>query len=321
MRRTRLHLTAVVAVLAAAIAIPASAGQVNITVGGPLGEFVPSSPVYLNVGDHAIWTWVAGNHTVSTTGFISFDSGLNSVGRQFTWRAGISTGTISYECGIHSVAATLFVTPIGTTPVARMRITEVEFAGNGDLDRVQVSNLGDAGGSLGYYRMSSQTGSWTTIDVSPITLAPSDKVTLHLGASGTNTATDVFVPGAPSLGSHGSFALYVPNNTTAGEGSSIPASLTDSNQMIDYVAWGVPGQPAEPNEVPATHVGMWAAGTVVDVAVLSDGGAGYSISFCGSATNRGSSFWQISRPNFGTAPDCSTPTRPMTWGRVKVIYR
>jgi hypothetical protein len=226
-----------------------------------------------------------------------------------------------YFCDAHAVGTTFFVTPIGTTAVADMRITEVEFAGSGGVDRVEIANLGNATGSLGYFRLSSQTGVSTRIDVNPITLAPGDRVTLHLGVVGTSTATDVFVPLAAGLESAGSLALYVPNNTTAAEGSSIPGSLTDSNQMIDYVEWGAPGQPAPPNEFTAASTGKWAIGTVVDVSALADGGAGYSISFCGTRSSRGVSFWQISRPNFGAGVLCSTPTSASTWGRVKVLYR
>ena len=186
---------------------------------------------------------------------------------------------------------------------------------------MQVANLGDASGPLGFYRVSSQSGVSTFIDANPVLLAPGERVTLHLGAGGTSTATDVFLPVAAALGSAGSFALYVPNNTTAVEGSSNPGSLTDSNQMVDYVAWGSPGQPTQPNEVTATYTGKWAAGTAVDVTSLPNGGAGYSISFCGGPKDRGVTFWNISTPNFGTAAACSTPARPTTWGRVKLLYR
>lgn len=318
MRGFRFHSTAVAVALAVVLTPPARAGQVTITVGGPGGEFSPASPVYANTGDHIIWIWADGFHTVSSTGFVSFDSGFGS-GKQFAIRV-LITGTIPYTCGVHGGTPYLYINPSGT-PVANMRITEVEFAAGGDLDRVQVANLGAASGPLGFYRVSSQSGVTSFIDENPILLAPGQRVTLHLGAGGPSTATEVFLPLAAALGSVGSFALYVPNNTTAAEGSSNPGSLTDSNQMLDYVEWGNPGQPAQPNEVTATYTGKWAAGTAVDVTGLPNGGTGYSISFCGGPTDRGASFWHISIPNFGLAAACSTPARPTTWGRVKLLYR
>ena len=215
MRGFRFHPTAVAVALAVVLTTPARAGQVTITVGGPGGEFSPASPVYANTGDHVIWIWADGGHTVTSTGFVSFESG-GTFGKQFAIRV-LTTGTIPYTCGVHGGSPYLYVTPSGT-PVASLRITEVEFAAGGDLDRVQVANLGDASGPLGFYRVSSQSGVSTFIDANPVLLAPGERVTLHLGAGGTSTATDVFLPVAAALGSAGSFALYVPNNTTAVEG-------------------------------------------------------------------------------------------------------
>jgi len=208
---------------------------VGPTVGGLLGEFVPANAL-ANMGDQVIWIWDSASHTVSSGVYpVSdgrFDSGapLGNSGWQFAWRP-TSTGTVPFFCDVHQVNTTMFITPSGT-PVADMRITEVEFAGAGDQDRVQVSNLGDAIGSLGFYRLSSQAGVTTFLDVNPITLGPNERVTLHLGIDGTNTATDVFVPGAASLGSAGSLALYVPNNTTAAQGSSIPGTLVQRHPVL-----------------------------------------------------------------------------------------
>ena len=324
-RRSQIRVTARLVVLATAFALTAHAGQITITVGGPLGEFVPANAL-ANMGDQVIWIWDSAGHTVTSGVYpVSdgrFDSGAplgNPPSRQFAWRP-TSTGTIPFFCDLHVVNTTMYITPSGT-PVADMRITEVEFAGAGDQDRVQVSNLGDASGSLGFYRLSSQDGVTTFLDVNPITLGPNERVTLHLGIDGTNTATDVFVPEAASLGSAGSLALYVPNNTTASEGSTIPGILTNPNYLVDYVEWGAAGQPAQPNQVVATYAGKWATGTVVDVASLPNGGAGYSISFCGAPANRGASFWEISTANFGASARCATPTRKVTWGQIKLRYR
>jgi plastocyanin len=323
-RRSRIPVVAVLVALAIAYALPARAGQVTITVGGPLGEFVPANAL-ANIGDQVIWIWESAAHTV-TSGVIPVSDGrfdctgpTGSSGRQFAWRS-ISTGTIPFFCGVDAVNTTMFITPLGMTPVADMRITEVEFAGAGDQDRVQVSNLGNASGSLGFYRLSSQGGVTTYLDVNPITLGPNESVTLHLGTAGTNSATDVFVPAAASLGSAGSLALYVPNNTTSSE-SSNPGTLTNPNYIVDYVEWGASGQSAQPNQLAAGQAGKWAAGTVVDVTSLPNDGAGYSISFCGAPANHGVGFWEISTPNFGASAVCTTPTRRSSWGQIKLLYR
>ena len=325
MRRTRMFVTAPALLIVLAHAPAASAGQVEITVGDGSGEFVPASDV-ANVGDQIIWIWAGGDHTVTSGSAPNFDgtfrSSAGSAGtsaKQFSWKA-TSSGTISYFCATHGSQAAITIVP-GGLPAADMRITEVEFAGSGGQDRVQVSNLGDATGSLGFYRLSSEIGTSTRVDVDPITLPPNARVTLHLGAGGTDTATDVYVPAATPLGSAGSFALYVPNNTTAAEGSSNPASLTDGNQMVDFVEWGTFGQPSPPNELTAVAAGKWIMGDAVEVGSLPNHGAGYSISFCGTAADRGVGFWHVSAPNFGSGAPCTTPARDLTWGELKSLYR
>ena len=138
--------------------------------------------------------------------------------------------------------------------------------------------------------------------------------------SGTNSATDIYFPSHPELGTAGSFAIYVPN--TSSSGSTSPASLNDVNQIVDYVEWGSSGQAAQPNRSTAEAGAIWLLGDVVNSeANLPPGGNGYSISFCGSRPDRGASHWLITTPNFGTNPICTTPTRTTTWGRVKTLYR
>ena len=62
---------------------------------------------------------------------------------------------------------------------------------------------------------------------------------------------------------------------------------------------------------------MWAAGQFAPG--MPDGSA---IEFCGTAADRGRSFWfGISVPNPGTNGNCATPSTPATWGRVKTFYR
>jgi hypothetical protein len=138
---------------------------------------------------------------------------------------------------------------------------------------------------------------------------------------GASNQTIFYTPTGLQLASAGSFALYVPNNTDGPNGSTEPHSLDDPDQLVDDVEWGIPGQAAQANRATAVAAGRWTAGDVVDVSGLPNGGAGYSITFCGNRAQRGSSCWSASRPNFGTAPPCTTPSWTSGWGRVKALYR
>ena len=164
---------------------------------------------------------------------------------------------------------------------------------------------------------SSPSGSVTCFGLTAIVLAGSS-ITLHLNASGTNNPTHLYFAAHPELPAEGSFALYVPN--TSSSGSTSPASLTDPDQLVDYVEWGTPGQTAAPNRSVAESAGLWPTGDVVNTTGQIPG-PGYSISFCGAATDRGATHWQISAPNFGNTALCTTPTKSATWGRIKTLYR
>ncbi len=310
--------------------VPARAGQVRVSVGGAGNTFSPSS-VNVNAGDHVVFIWAGGMHSVvsgnpaaaTTTGdgkFRNTTSAIGTSGSQFFWKV-VGSGVVSYYCFPHApdMAGTLVIQP-GTANVADFRITEVEFGAAGGLDRVQVTNLGTDTGFLGRYRLSSVSGTSTNLTNDPVTLTSGSRLTFHLNASGTNNSTNIYLPAHPELGTAGSFALYVPNNSSTG--STAPASLTDPNQIVDYVEWGATGQAAQPNRSTAESAGLWPSGDVVETdATLPAGGTGYSISFCGTRTDRGSAFWNISVPNFGASPICATPTRSATWGRIKNLYR
>ena len=305
---------AALAALLLSLGSPARAGQVRVLVGSGGLTFLPATAT-VNAGDHVIWQWSSSPHTVTSgdpnaatpTGdglFRSSTSGIAS-GSRFSWKSG-AVGSHPYYCLPHApdMAGVVNVVASGAV-VADFRITEVEYAGASGADRVQISNLGTAGGFVDFFRMSWVTATTQTITNTNVAVAAGAALTLHFNASGTNTATDLFFPAMPELGTQGSFALYVPNSTSTG--STSPASLADATQILDYVAWGTPGQAAEPNETTAVSAGFWATSDAVNTdAQLPAGGAGYSISFCGARTDHGASFWKISRPNFGTSARCLT---------------
>jgi len=329
MRPTSLRHAAAAAFLLMALAIPASAGQIRVRI---VGQTFDPPAVTANVGDQVVWAWNTSSHTVTSgnpdfadqTGDGLFRNTMVSLGvanGMFSWKV-TGSGTKTYYCFPHSpdMAGSITITgaPVAT---ADFRITEVEFGANGAADRVQIANLGDATARIGGFRLSSVTGASSVIPLATDpNMAPGARLTIHLNASGANTATDIYFPAHPELDTFGSFALYVPNNSSTGSTSA--ASLSNVNQIVDYVEWGSPGQAAEPNRGTAEAAAIWLLGDVVNSdAQMPPGGNGYSISFCGSRADRGSSFWQITTPNFGSNPICTTPTRTTTWGQVKTLYR
>jgi hypothetical protein len=118
------------------------------------------------------------------------------------------------------------------------------------------------------------------------------------------------MPTIGDLPTSGSVALYAPN-TVPGE-----TVLTDETQIIDFVQWGAGSQP---NAATAVLAGVWpAAGDFVPaVPDLGD----YDLAFCGTATQRGVSFWNVAHPNFRSQAICATPAQASSWGRIKLLYR
>jgi plastocyanin len=294
------------------LAIPAGAGQVRISASGT--SFVNDSPT-LNIGDQVVWVWTAGSHTVtsgtngSTTGDGRFNSGGGLLGlsnARFTWKSNL-LGNIDYYCIPHfSLAMTgvLHVVASGAL-VSDFRITEVQFNVPGGQDLIEIANLGDIAGNLGRYRLAIGA-SGIEIPFNDVVVAPGARVVIHANASGTTTATDVFVPLLPDLPATGSLALYVPN--------TVVVSLADPNQIIDFVQWGAGGQA---NEATAQSASLWQAGDA-----LTGVDDGHSIEFCGNRGEYGFARWsEVTNPNLGVAGNCATPTVRSTWGRLKTLYR
>jgi|SRR5215831_8165598 len=327
MRRNILYRSAAAALLTLACFATAHAGQARVLVGSGGFSFSPST-VVVNQGDQVIWVWGSGGHTVTSGN----DGSLNGSGifrsstvtlasnSAYFWKV-VGTTAVPYYCVPHYpvMVGTININPSGTASVADFRITELEFAGAGGADRVQITNLGDNGDFLDLYRVT--PNSTATALGNGIFLGAGSSLTLHVNTSGVNDATNIYLPGVPDLGTAGSFALYVPNTTTGPGGSLAPASLTDDAQMVDYVEWGTTGQGAQPNRTTAVTATLWNSGGVVDVTDLPNGGAGYSLAFCGTRTDHGSSHWSKATPNFGAQALCTTPTRSSTWGRLKALYR
>lgn len=311
------------ALLAASLAMApghARAGQVRVTVSS--NAFSPST-INLNNGDQVVWVWVGGSH--SATSGVSGQPGAGTIfnsttvttlasGTAFSWKAD-RIGTLSYYCIPHAstgMTATLGISASGV-PVSSFRITEVQFAEAGGLDRIEITNLGGDTGDLGRYRISVTAGASVSIPLSNVFMVAGQRMVIHCNETGTNNANNIYLPAIGDLPNSGSLALFTPN-TAPGSAKPAGASLADANQLVDFVQWGAGGGP---NETVASTASYWTSGDFLSGA---DNPA-YSISFCGLENQRGLGFWNVTTPNFNTTTICSTPTVRSSWGRIKQIYR
>lgn len=312
MLRRPLRLLAGAVVLLALAAGFATAKQLRISVTN--FNFTPQD-VTINQGDHAVWIWNNTVHTVTSGLDLTPDGHFNSgdvavANITFSWKANF-VGLQPYYCIPHwpTMVGTLTLTASGATGLSDFRITEVQFNAAGNLDQIEITNLG-ASGNLGMYRLKVAGVSMVTLRNGPSTdlpLATGARMVLHVGTSGVNDANNLYLSGIPGLpDAAGSVALYVPN--------TVNTATNLSDQIIDYVAWGSGGQE---NEATATTANLWTSSSAI-----SGVAAGHSIEFCGQPGQYGLSYWsEIAVPNFGSNGNCTTPTIPSTWGRIKSLYR
>ena len=289
----------------------AHAGQHRINVASNLFSVANQAA---NNGDHIVWVWTGTPHSVTSgsggTPSGIFDSAIQfSVASAFTWKAD-RTGVIPYYCIPHApgMAAQLSLSASGAAAPS-FRITEVFFNSPAGQDFIEITNLGTAAGNLGRYRVSIATGAQFTLPgvgtSLNIAVPIGGRVVLRLGQSGTDSNTEAFLPGQPQLGTTGSVALYAPN--------TINTSLAAADQIVDFVQWGATGQP---NAATAVSANLWngaeAAGTTA---------APNAIEFCGDESAHGASLWRTRQGSSPGTADCTTPTFPSTWGRIKSAYR
>ena len=294
------------------IALPSLAGQRRVTVAN---NFFSDSTLTANPGDQIVWVWTAGTHTVTsgTSGSMpgdgAFNSGfLSSAGRSFSWRVPTAaTGVQRYFCDPHYPMMTARIDfSAAPVAVAEFRITEVRFSTAHDSDFVEIANLGDDVGDLGRYRISVTGATQLSLTPTDMAVPVGGRVVIWLGRSGIGTTTEQYFPGR-SLPRTGSAALYLPTAKSA------DTLLTRDDLMVDYVQWGGGG---ELNEATAVTAGFWTTGLFADAPA-----DGHTLEFCGSAFERGPSFWRGSPIATPGLANCVTPTRASSWGRIKAIYR
>ena len=294
-------------------ALPSFAGQRRVTVAN---NFFADSTLIANPGDQIVWVWTAGTHTVTsgTSGNVpgdgAFDSGfLSSAGRAFSWRAPLAaTGVQRYFCDPHFATGMHGRINFSAAPVAvaEFRITEVRFSTTHDSDFVEIANLGDAVGDLGRYRISITGATQLSLTPTDLAVPAGGRVVIWLGRSGIGTTAEQFFPGQ-SLPRTGSAALYVPTT------KNVDTLRTRDDLMVDFVQWDAGGQL---NEATAVTAGYWTTGLFADAPA-----DGHTLEFCGSALERGPSFWRGSPVATPGLANCVTPTRTSSWGRIKAIYR
>ena len=266
----------------------------------------------VNFGDHVVWVWQASGHTVTQGSSCIvpasplFDTvTTRNVGTTFAWKSN-TVATINYFCRPHcSFMTGVFRVLDGSdTKLSDFRITELHRTDAHDDDYIEIANLGEALGDLAGYRISIDGSDALSLPVTDIPVSADGRVVLHLGVAGSNDANDFFFP-STVLPAEGSAALYVPN--------TVQPSLDDATMIIDFVQWGAAGRP---REATAVEAGLWTAGQFIESSPAA------AIEFCGSTGQYGRSLWfGISTPNPGTAGNCATPTRPVTWGMIKAVHR
>lgn len=334
MRRTVRRRVAVWAIALLLLGAPvALGGQVRVNVGAPTNRFTPYA-VNINQGDHVVWVWIAGSHTVtnwtspddsmgvtidgsifdSDPGGMHFGQGTTT---RYSWKSDRS-GALTYLCVPHSdvMLGRVFVSPLTTPPtipVADFRLTEVQFNVPGGQDRIEIANLGNAAGNMGRFRLAVLgTGNGVELAFNDFAVPAGGRVIIQTAAGGPNIPpADIILAGLGDLpDAAGSVALYAPSTL------SFQNALTKKDLMLDYVQWGAGNQP---NEMTAGQANFWAPGTSINGVA-----AGHSIEYCqNSALDHGVAHWaEISPPNFGgPTSDCTTPTVRDTWGHLKIIYR
>lgn len=170
----------------------------------------------------------------------------------------------------------------GSPVSAQLIISEVQVdpvGANAGNQIVEITNVSGAGFNPAGWQICAP---FTYASLANIEIPNRGVVRLHLGQSGTNTATDQFFPNFQfrTLSNADTFALYIPTN------------LFLPSQMRDFVSWG--GGLARTGE--AVSVGLWPS---TQESVTLPSGEGRSIARIN--TNNDASAWiQENDPTLGS---------------------
>ena len=136
---------------------------------------------------------------------------------------------------------------------------------------IEIKNIGDATADIGGWWFCNRL-SYTQLPTG-VTIPAGGIIVIHVGSSGTNTSTDIFLSSMVSLNTSASDISFYFNST-----------FTSSSSIRDFVQWGSGGNG---RESVAVNAGIWTAGDFIPNVA-----EGHSIEYDGDGNS--SSDW--SRP-------------------------
>ena len=189
-----------------------------------------------------------------------------------------------------------FISPTATLwAQGQMVINEVLYdpvGANTGTQLVELKNIGNAPVNIGGWWFCARQD-YSQIDAvapaGPI-VPPDSFLVAHIGANGTNTQRDVYLPFMVTLQSVSDLNLYLTGN------------FGDPTQMVDFVQWG--GVPPVGRENEAVQASQWVAGQFVP----SVPGEGISINYDGTGDSANDWYWTA--PSIGSEnlpPPLSVP--------------
>ncbi len=295
-------------------------GQVRVTFDGE--GFHPRN-VTANVGDFVVWVGaqpsyygLSSGDTLTFAGDGHFQSNASSLARDssFAWIAD-EPGAFAYFAYPWTGSSYIGVVNVveSGAPVSNFRVTKLQFGSGPGTTRIQVSNLGGADGDCGLYRLrlAPVSREWVIGSEgigSSIPVPSGGSVVLHLNSYEPDTPTDLWLYDVTvDLADTGAVQLRVP--------SSYDGGIPGVELIADFVQWGAAGQRGEAD---AALKGVWVAGTYASGTIAPD----HFLEFCGAPDQHGAQYWsEVDSPDFSTVGGCATPTRDITWGRLKSLYR
>ena len=134
---------------------------------------------------------------------------------------------------------------------------------------IEIKNIGDATADISGWWLCTLALQYTQLP-SGVTIPAGGIIVIHVGGSGTNTTTDIFLSSMSGLSASASDVSLYSND-----------SFTSSSSIRDFVQWGSGGNGRESVAVSA---GIWTAGDFI-----TDVAKGHSIEYDGSGNS--SSDW------------------------------
>ncbi len=169
--------------------------------------------------------------------------------------------------------------PMQPTLPGKIVVNEVLYdptGSNSENQLVELKNIGSEPVELnGWWFCARQDYA----QIPDVTIAPDVFLVAHIGATGTNTSTDVFLPFMLTLQSVSDLNLYRDGN------------FSNASSMVSFVQWG--GVPPIGRESVAVAAGLWTSGDFVPGVA-----EGHSIEYDGNG-NRADDWIDQANPTIG----------------------